>query len=79
MATIIAQLPPATRKGKEEKYPWAEWLDGQARLLTKGEDFDCSITSFRPLAHVAARRHGKEIETRTMSDSVVALQCRSAA
>lgn len=50
----------------ENAYPWHDWFDGQARLLTPGEDFQQSLPAFRTLAYRVARENGYRLRTRTM-------------
>lgn len=69
---VLSEMPARTR-GREEKYPWAEWFDGQARLLEAGIDFDTERTDMRAVAYVAAKRHGVKITTATI-DANIALQ-----
>ena len=39
MAKVLDQLPSACA-GRATSYPWHEWMDGKARKLVKGEDFE---------------------------------------
>lgn len=52
---MAKRIKPIGGKTKLD-YPWNEWLDGSAWLLTRGEDFFCSIESFK----TNIRRHAKE-------------------
>jgi hypothetical protein len=42
MARIVNEnLFPSHGRGRgDNNYPFGEWIDGQARILTRGEDFD---------------------------------------
>ena len=75
MAKLLQALPAQIRKGKPEQYPWADWFDGQARLLENGIDFDALPESMRSCAYAAARRHGVKISLRTIGDDL-AIQSR---
>lgn len=46
MAKILPEdsMPPR-RRGRYEKYPWQDWADGQARVITQGEDYACKTRS----------------------------------
>ena len=77
MATIVKKLPKRRGgTGREEVYPWGEWLDGRVRKLTPGEDFVTNVTGFRNVCHKAARRHGVKVATR-MEDGSFYLQAYS--
>jgi Bacterial regulatory proteins, gntR family len=58
----LRKVPRAT--SNESRYPWAEWLDGQARELRRSEDFDCSVKSLAGAAARAARDRNLKIVTR---------------
>ena len=70
MAKLLEALPAQIRKGKAEQYPWADWFDGQARLLENGIDFDALPESMRSCAYAAARRHGVKISLRTIGNDI---------
>ena len=77
MAEIIKKATWETSripKGRPSKYPWDEWLDGQARILTPGEDFDATIQSFRTLAHGVANRRGLRLRTAERQDGRFQIQ-----
>jgi hypothetical protein len=44
------------RRGVYPRYPWAEWSDGRIWELIPGEDFQCSVESFRSLVSDRARK-----------------------
>ena len=58
MATIIDAMPA---KGAR-KYPWDEWLDGKARCLHRGIDFQCTCQSMASIARITGRRRGVTVE-----------------
>lgn len=74
MAEIIEAVSRA-RGGRRSAYPWDEWLDGQARRLTRGEDFQCLTESFRTMAHTAAKNRGKRIIASVFKDYVEMQAC----
>lgn len=47
------------------RHNWDELLDGQRRLLKKGVDFNCQITSFRLQAYDAAKKKGMKAVVNT--------------
>ena len=75
MAKLLEALPAQIRAGRTEQYPWADWFDGQARLLENGIDFDALPESMRSCAYAAARRHGVKISLRTIGNAL-AIQSR---
>lgn len=53
-------------------YDWDAWLDGDAWLLVRGDDFNCAVESMRQQAHAAAARRGKRVRThRKNADTIV--------
>ncbi len=72
MAKVIAELPKRTR---ESKYDWDTFLDGQARELTKDEDFPtATVGSFSNLARQTAKERGLAVSIITVDEDTVALQ-----
>lgn len=55
-------------KGRPPKYPWEDWMDGQAHKLVHGEDFDCSPKALVVLAHREAKKAGMTARTRLAKD-----------
>jgi hypothetical protein len=70
MAKILQTLPTQVRKGRDEQYPWADWFDGQVRLLEYGIDYEAETDSMKSCAYAAARRHGVKIALRTVGDDL---------
>lgn len=68
----VAWLPPSSRTSS--LYPWDEWFDGKTRILTRGDDFICTLTTIRAGIHTAAFRRGKSIRTRQISDTQIQVQ-----
>ena len=66
---ILTELPTQSRQ-RTEKYPWADWFDGQAWLLESGVDFQAATLSMRSCAYAAARRHGVKIAMRTVGEDL---------
>jgi hypothetical protein len=63
MAQILDSFPEGDRPDDRVKYPWALWLDGTPRKLTRGVDFDCSLMSFYRLVRTTANRRGITVRT----------------
>jgi hypothetical protein len=64
MARKIEKMPDTS------KYPWAEWLDGNAWELSQGEDFACPAAVFYRTVYSAAKRRGRVAEIRVQGDKV---------
>lgn len=64
MTKLIRPEDVKRRKpGKPAIYPWDEWMDGQWREATRGEDYSATTRSFRSsLIHRASTR-GYRIQT----------------
>jgi hypothetical protein len=56
--------------GRQSKYPYHKWTDGEAHTLTQFEDFDCSIAAIRTRLHEYGRAHGYEVRTIATSDTI---------
>lgn len=54
------------------KYPWAEWQDGQWWKIKAGEDFDVTIKAMRDQLHTRAKTSG--VKVRTNTDKVSTIQ-----
>ncbi len=64
-ARVLPEFPDQRRKGK---YPWDEWLDGQVRLLRKGEQYSTETATMRAVASSAAKKAGKRLRSKVMTD-----------
>lgn len=53
-------------------YPWEKWTNGNAWLLVRGEDYECSLLSIRSAVHQHARRNGLRVTTTTPSSDEIA-------
>lgn len=69
MAERIGNLPPR-RLGRPAIYPWAEWMDGSAWRINRGEDFEVSAETMAQLVRERGRRHGVEVSAYPENDSV---------
>ena len=70
MAKLLSRLPDTIRLGRQERYPWIDWFDGQPWLLESGIDFEAATDSMRSCAYAAARRHGVKIAMRTVGNDL---------
>lgn len=61
---------PDDKRGAIPKYPWAEWMDGQARQAERGVDYGISDSSLRSLLHSKAKERGMKVRCRTTTDGV---------
>jgi len=76
VATIIDADAVRWTHSRARKYPWDEWLDGQARRLHRGDDFNCSLVSMRGLTHQVARRRGLAVRTKVEDDNCLLIQAQ---
>jgi hypothetical protein len=70
MATKIENYD-FSRRGRKEKYPWAEWLDGNVWSLDAGDDFTCTSESLRTTIYAAAKKRGVSVNTFVDDDKVI--------
>lgn len=56
------------------RYPWGEWLDGDAWLLEKGKDYTRDNDSFRVAVHQAAKSRGMGVMTETTPEGNMIVQ-----
>lgn len=49
------------------KYPWHLWTDGNEWEVRQGENFTCSMGSFRSYLYNYAMEHGLEVKTKRLS------------
>lgn len=72
MAEQLPQFQPlrAPREGKP-KYPWAEWLNGEAWLLEAGLDYQCQAVSFVSSAAKYAARNGFSVKSSISEDGLM--------
>ena len=54
-----------------EKYPWDLWLDGNQHRVTKGIEFEMSISRFQSLLHSKASQMGNlKVKTGSRGDTL---------
>lgn len=44
-----------------QKHPWAKWMNGSTWRLRRGEDFTCTMKSFRVLIYRRAKEAGLHV------------------
>lgn len=75
MAQVVTELPKRKGggKGRAEKYPYDEWLDGQIWQLEEGEgkDFQVNKMSFMTSVRGAAKKRGLKLKSRVLDNAVV--------
>lgn len=65
MAERIDNLSPVAR---QRIYPWAEWLDGSAWRIRRGEDFEVTGDSMATMIRLRASREGGSASCRVVDD-----------
>lgn len=60
MAKKLDEFP---RQSRNSKYDWDTWLNGEVWELTRGEDFDIGMASFRSVAFREARLRKVKLRT----------------
>lgn len=66
MAEVVTQFPKTV--GRPEKYPYAQWFDGQMWALKEGEDFTTSVDSLRGAINSAKNKRGVQVRTASVLD-----------
>jgi len=67
VAEVVDGFPES---GRNAKFPWDEWFDGQVRRLEHGVDFDSKPSSFRSAANGVAARRGHGVRVKVVGGSV---------
>ncbi len=57
-------------RGSYRTYPWESWTDGQAWLITRGEDYDTTSKNMASTLRNYADRNDLTVEARTAPDEV---------
>ena len=57
--------------GRESKYPWDEWTDGQVYLAEQDKDYTCKLESFRDGLREHGHRNEMKVRTRVHPEGVV--------
>ncbi len=64
MAQVLETFPA-------RDYDWDLWLDGQPRILTRGEDFDTDPASMRVTVYRAATRRDQRVRTMIEGNTLI--------
>lgn len=64
MARVISEFPENIEtRGRPFKYPWRDWLNGEAWELVPGVDFNVEVASFRATLMKRAKDFGLTVRT----------------
>lgn len=66
MAQVVTDFPKTV--GRPEKYPYAQWFDGQMWALEEGVDFKTSVDSLRGAINSAKKKRGITVRTASVKD-----------
>lgn len=75
MAKVISN---ANFDADRSSYDWNSWLDGQAYLIEKGEDYTCEDVTMLTLIRTQARNRGMSVRTKVIKDSGIQFQAYEA-
>jgi hypothetical protein len=56
-------------------YKWDLWFDGTTREFKMGEDFHCTMDSFRKMAYIAARSRGLKVRSQINTANGTFVMC----
>lgn len=70
MAKIVDYDWQEHSQGRQKKYPWSEWLNGQSWEIERGVDFHIDDASLRAAVSSAARSRGLKARVAFQSDGV---------
>jgi len=65
------ELQQLAAAGVEPRYPWHEWLDGNARVLVAHVDYLVPTVNFQSQAHAAGKRRGIRVRTQATTQGCV--------
>jgi hypothetical protein len=74
MAEIVEDAVWGSPRRSVGRYPWEEWCDGKTRVLTRGEDFSCTVKSMQNAVNVRAFRTAAVIRTRVLDDDRIQIK-----
>lgn len=61
--------------GRQEQYPWNEWLDGKWREFENGVDFNLDkVANWAVTCRAAAIRRGLSIESHIIDENRIAIR-----
>lgn len=68
MAKRLDRFPDERTPGSLRRYPWAEWADGSAWEIRKGEDYEVATENMRVNLHLKADALGRKVQTKKITD-----------
>ena len=71
MAKTIDDSLLVTNRGRTHQYPWSEWTDGKTWEVVKGEDFECTLNSFRNGLYSIGKTLAMKVTSMTLPDENV--------
>jgi hypothetical protein len=71
MAKTVSDSLLVANRGRTHQYPWAEWTDGRTWEVAKGEDFECTLNSFRNGLYSIAKTLAMKVTSMTIPDEGV--------
>lgn len=71
MAKTVNDSLLVANRGRTHQYPWAEWTDGRTWEVEKGEDFECTLNSFRNGLYSIAKTLAMKVTSMTIPDEGV--------
>jgi hypothetical protein len=69
MAKVVDDTQLMSNRGRAHIYPWSDWTDGQTWEVVGGEDFQCSVSSFRNGLYSIAKTMKLKVITMTLEDA----------
>lgn len=73
MSRIIEDYQPK-KGGRRDTYPWTEWLDGRTYMLSRGEDFKCTLKAMRIHIYRMAKRRGVKVSVHFQDKNTIVLE-----
>jgi hypothetical protein len=68
MARRLDHFPDERAPGPLRRYPWAEWSDGAAWEIRRGEDYEVATENMRVNLHLKADALGRKVRTKKVTD-----------
>tara|TARA_R100000306_G_C4356527_1_gene133019 strand:- start:679 stop:960 length:282 start_codon:yes stop_codon:yes gene_type:complete len=68
MAKTIDDSLLVANRGRTHQYPWAEWTDGRTWEVEKGDDFECTLNSFRNGLYSIAKTLAMKVTSMTVPE-----------
>jgi len=68
MAHTVDDSLLVANRGRTHQYPWGDWTDGRTWEVEKGEDFECTLNSFRNGLYSIAKTLAMKVTSMTIPD-----------